>query len=120
MPALTVFLTPGVAKGAGAKSVEFASPAVDTPIRLKLALPGQAEPRDYTVRILAVDSLGHPDPVWSSRILRSVPAGSDGQVTAEPDSSILPPNDYIVEVAGLDHIVENSYVFRVTPRRGGR
>jgi hypothetical protein len=111
--ALNILLMPGVAKGAGAESAEFRAQSMHTPIRLTMELPGRSAPSDYVIQVFSVDAEGHQQLVWTSHPLRSSRNADSGRVTAELDSGILPPADYVVHVDGPDGVTQESYLFRV-------
>jgi hypothetical protein len=116
MAVITLRLIPGVAKGAVTKGRELTVPAAGAVVRMTLELPGRRMPLDCTVRLLALDADGRPGVVWTSQLVRSESVADVGEVTVEPDASILHPADYIVQVVTPQGGILETYVFRINRR----
>ena len=112
MAALSIRLAPGVAKGPDGKDQELTIPAGGVRVRMTFELPGRSRMVNGSVRFRALDAAGRPI-IWTSGPVRSETAGSIGEVTVEPDTSVLRPGDYIAEVVDAGGSVLESYVFRV-------
>jgi hypothetical protein len=117
MATLSLRLLPGVAKGGAATQRELTIPAGGARVKVTLELPGQTTPLTCTVRLLALDADGRPGLVWTSQAVRSDSAGNIGEVSVEPDTSVLQPADYLAQVVTPDGSILETYVFRVNKRR---
>ena len=116
--ALTVYLEPGQIKGGSYGTPTTHVLTANSPIRVVLDLLGESSPVDYFARISALDPNGGRRIVWSSNgTVRSVPDRGGRKLTIEVNSSVLPSDDYIVEILTPDGRVRESYVLRVSGLR---
>jgi len=113
VPNIDIPLSPGVRMGAGAKESEVSIPPGGAKVSFTLELPGRTRPLDCSVRFLSVNPDGSRRPVWTSPALRSQATPTGGSLTVTPDSSALPPADYMIEVAATDGTVLETYVVRL-------
>jgi hypothetical protein len=116
MAVVTIRLIPGVAKGGMTKGQELTVPAAGATVKITLELPGRRMPLDCTVRLLALDADGRSGVVWTSQLVRSESVADVGEVTVQPDASILHPADYIVQVVTPQGGTLETYVFRINRR----
>lgn len=113
-PGITLFLEPGVTKGAGSETGKLALPPQAQPIALIAELPGQTVSTDYIARVFSIGPDGSRQNVFSSGHIRSVPRTGGQQVTVALSSTNLPPGDYLMDVQRIGGTVSETYVFRVT------
>jgi hypothetical protein len=111
---VTLFVEPGVTKGAGSETKKLVLPSEAQPTFLIAELPGQTVSTDYVARIYRIGPDGGRTNVVSSGQIRSVPRTGGQQVTVKLSSRDLRPGDYIMELQSADGKVSETYVFRVT------
>lgn len=111
---VTLFLEPGVTKGAGSETKKLVLPSEAQPAFLIAELPGQTVSTDYVARIFRIGSDGGRNNVFSSGQIRSVPRTGGQQVTVKLSSSDFHPGDYIMELQSAGGKVSETYLFRVT------
>jgi hypothetical protein len=109
---MDVALSPGLAKGAGARQVEFIVPARGR-VRLSMELPGRTESIDCMVALKLIDADSRRETAWTSATVRSQAMGNGQAVRVELDSSALRPADYVAEVVAIGGAVVETYPFRV-------
>jgi hypothetical protein len=113
LPGITLFLEPGVTKGAGSETKKLVLPLMAQPISLIAELPGQTVSTDYVARVFSIGRDGSRQNVFSSGNIRSVSRTGGQQVTVALSSTDLPPGDYIMELQRTAGKVSEVYVFRV-------
>jgi hypothetical protein len=111
---VTLFLEPGVTKGAGSETKKLVLPSEAQPAFLIAELPGQRVSTDYVARIFRIGPDGGRNNVFSSDQIRSVPRTGGQQVTVKLSSRDFRPGDYIMELQSAGGKVSETYVFRVT------
>jgi putative zinc finger protein len=111
-PALEVTLIPGLIKSGSTRQVEFTTPGKGR-LQLSFELPAATGPVDCVVRLTKVGDAGERVTVWTSPILHSQAVAGRQAVTAEVDSSVIRPADYIAEVNSPVGTLRETYSFRV-------
>lgn len=112
-PGVTLFLEPGVTKGAGSQMNELVLPAFVQSVSLVAELPGQSSSTGYVARIFNIDRGGDLRNIFISGQIRSVSRNGGQQITVGVPSSGLAPGDYILDVRMQNGPVQEKYVFRV-------
>src|SRR5579864_1802573 len=90
-PAVAIYLTPGITKGAGSRGQEFVQPAAGSTLNLILDLPGHSVPTGTTVQILRVGSNESLRLIWSSDKLLTSFSGKEtiGDVKSRADQKLM-------------------------------
>jgi len=112
-PALTVYLTPGVAKAAG-PDTSFRPPRGGR-VNLIFELPGQTQAINCRVVLAVVDSDGGRQTIWSSGLMVSKRAPTGGQIAVSLESALLRSADYLARLDAEAGGTLYTYVFRVNP-----
>lgn len=112
----TISLSPGLLKDPGSRSAELHALSARGDVRLVLELPGQAKQIVCTAQVLLALPDGTWKRVWSApRPVWSTSFRGGQQLALILDASLLGRGDYLVEVAGADKTVQETYVFRISP-----
>lgn len=110
----TLYLSPGLLKGAGAETALLDTVPGKGSVRLMLDFPGRTSPLLCSVQVSLASASGVWSKVWSTpQPVVSTPSAGGQQVAAIVDASVLSRGDYLVQVLGPDGQVLESYSFRV-------
>ncbi|MBV9506149.1 MAG: hypothetical protein JO323_14210 [Acidobacteriia bacterium] len=111
----SLFLHPGLVKGALSQVPSLVVPRAGGSVSITLDLPGDDAPLDCKVEVSVADAEGRWVPVWmSSTPIRSHSDDAGGRVAGfSLDSHLLRRGDYRVEVSGADNQTLDTYLFRV-------
>lgn len=112
----TISLSPGLLKDQAARSTELRALSAKGDVRLVLDLPGQATEIACFAQVSAALPDGTWKRVWSTpEPIWSTPSQGGQQLRFTLDASLLARGDYLVEVAGTDRRVQETYSFRISP-----
>ena len=112
----TLSLSPGLLKDQAARPAQLSALSAKGDVRLVLDLPGQAT----EIACFAQVSVALPDGTWkrvwsTPEPVWSAPSQGGQQLRLILDASLLARGDYLVEVAGTDKPVQETYSFRISP-----
>jgi hypothetical protein len=111
-PAVVVALSPGVVMGSQAGAA-FTVPPPGAVVRLELELPGLRQPMDYSVRIFEIQADGGRRLAWTNKAVVSPVVTSEGEsLDVDVESGAFAGGDYVVEAAGADGHVRETYLVR--------
>jgi hypothetical protein len=112
----TISLSPGLLKDHAARSTQLSVLSARGDVRLVLDLPGQATQIFCSAQVSVASPDGTWKRVWSTpQPVWSMPSQGGQQLALILDASLLGRGDYLVEVAGTDKQVQETYSFRVSP-----
>jgi hypothetical protein len=115
LAAITLRLSPGMSKDAGARAARMPLPPDGAPVRLVAELPGLAAPAECTARLYLPGADGTWTKVWNSGPARTAAEGHTQELTVVLPPATLHSGDYVLEAAAPDGRVRERYVFRVSP-----
>jgi hypothetical protein len=112
----TISLSPGLLKDSGSRLTHL-RPSLETgDVRLVLDLPGQSAGVVCSARVSAASADGAWKIVWSTpQPVWSTPSRGGQQLALILDASLFGRGDYLVEVAGVNTAIQETYYFRVSP-----
>jgi hypothetical protein len=116
----SIYLSPGLTKGAGSLQVEFQQPAPDSTLSLILELPGQTSPVERTVEISMVQPDENLRVVWSSPqpVLSSFnQARATQALVLSLPGSLFQPGDYVIKASANKGEVHETYSCHVAAAR---
>ncbi len=112
----TISLSPGLLKDSGSRLAHLRASSERGDVRLVLDLPGQTAMVVCSARVSAASTDGAWKTVWSTpHPVWSTPSQGGQQLALILDASLLGRGDYLVEVAGANRVVQETYVFHVSP-----
>lgn len=112
----TISLSPGLLKDQATRSTQLSALPARGDVRLVLDLPGQTARIVCSAQVSVVTADGTWKRVWSTpQPIWSTPSQGGQELALILDASLLGRGDYLVEVAGTDKQVQETYSFRVSP-----
>ncbi len=95
---------------------EIGTPEPGTAVIFTLDLPRRVRPFKCSAVLLRLDTEGRANPVWSGSVAERRSGAAGGALTVRPDSSVLIPADYLMELKSPTGNVIENYLFGVRVR----